>query len=107
MIRIPRKTTPSGELIFHVFSALAQFEGRLIQERTKSGLAEARARGRKGGRPVLSPDHPRIVLAAKLFLDKSISVDAICATLKISKTTLCRYVAFARRASQTSQETPE
>ena len=32
-------TTPSGELIFHVFSALAQFERRLIQERTKAGLA--------------------------------------------------------------------
>ncbi len=44
-------TTPSGELIFHVFSALAQFERRLIQERTKAGLAAARARGRKGGRP--------------------------------------------------------
>ena len=34
-------TTPSGELIFHVFSALAQFERRLIQERTKAGLAAA------------------------------------------------------------------
>ena len=44
-------TTPSGELIFLVFSALAQFERRLIQERTKAGLAAARARGRKGGRP--------------------------------------------------------
>jgi DNA invertase Pin-like site-specific DNA recombinase len=38
-------TTPSGELIFHVFSALAQFERRLIQERTNAGLAAARARG--------------------------------------------------------------
>jgi len=100
-------TTPSGELIFHVFSALAQFERRLIQERTKAGLAAARARGRKGGRPALSPDHPRIVIAAKLFLDKSISVDAICATLKVSKTTLYRYVASARRPSRSSQENPE
>tara|TARA_R110000868_G_scaffold397077_1_gene669612 strand:- start:140 stop:421 length:282 start_codon:yes stop_codon:yes gene_type:complete len=32
-------TTPSGELIFHVFSALDQFEQRLIQETTKTGLA--------------------------------------------------------------------
>ena len=44
-------TTSSGELIFHVVSALAQFERRLIQERTKAGIAAARARGRKGGRP--------------------------------------------------------
>jgi DNA invertase Pin-like site-specific DNA recombinase len=37
-------TSPSGEFIFHIFSALAQFERRLIQERTRSGLASARAR---------------------------------------------------------------
>jgi len=39
-------TTASGELVFHIFSALAQFERRLIQERTLAGLAAARARGR-------------------------------------------------------------
>lgn len=46
-------TSASGELIFNIFSALAQFERRLIQERTKAGLAAARARGRRGGRPPL------------------------------------------------------
>ena len=55
-------TTPSGELIFHVFSALAQFERRLIQERTNAGLAAARIRGRKGGRPPIGPNDRRIVL---------------------------------------------
>jgi len=44
-------TTPSGELILHVFSALAQFERRLIQEPTKAGLVVARTRGRAEGRP--------------------------------------------------------
>lgn len=44
-------TSPSGKLIFHVFAALSEFERSLIQERTKAGLAAARARGRKGGRP--------------------------------------------------------
>ena len=44
-------TSASGELICNIFSALAQFERRLIQERTKAGLAAARARGRIGGRP--------------------------------------------------------
>jgi DNA invertase Pin-like site-specific DNA recombinase len=49
-------TTASGELTFTIFSALAQFERRLIQERTKAGLSTARARGRKGGRkPVQGP----------------------------------------------------
>ena len=49
-------TSASGELIFNIFSALAQFERRLIQERTKAGLAAARARGRRGGRPPLDAD---------------------------------------------------
>src|SRR5919109_3377433 len=41
-------TTASGEPVFHLFSALAQFERRLIQERTRAGLAAARARGKHG-----------------------------------------------------------
>src|SRR5580700_10985173 len=88
-------TTPSGELIFLVFSALAQFERRLIQERTKAGLAAARARGRTGGRPPLTPNDAKVALANKLFADKSVDPDDICATLKISKTTLYRYVEIA------------
>ena len=47
-------TSASGELVFNIFSALAQFEKRLIQERTYAGLNAARARGKKGGRkPIL------------------------------------------------------
>ena len=42
--------TASGELMFNIFSSLAQFERRLIQERTQAGLAATRARGRLGGR---------------------------------------------------------
>ena len=49
-------TTASGELMFNIFSSLAQFERRLIQERTRVGLAAARARGRKGGRRPIRPD---------------------------------------------------
>ena len=44
-------TTPQGEFLFHVFGALAQFERSLIQERVQAGLAAARRRGRRGGRP--------------------------------------------------------
>jgi hypothetical protein len=54
-------TTASGELILHVFTALAQFGRRLIQERTKAGLKAARARGRMGGR---SGHCPRVEDAA-------------------------------------------
>lgn len=44
-------TTASGKLMFGIFASLAEFERELIRERTMAGLAAARARGRKGGRP--------------------------------------------------------
>ncbi len=43
--------SPTGQLIFHIFASLAEFERSLIRERTLAGLKAARARGRKGGRP--------------------------------------------------------
>ena len=86
-------TTASGELIFHVFSALAQFERRLIQERTNAGLKAARARGRLGGRPPMSLDDPRIQTAKKLHSDKGMVIADICKTLQISRPTLYRWLA--------------
>jgi DNA invertase Pin-like site-specific DNA recombinase len=53
-------TSASGELVLNIFSALAQFERRLIQERTNAGLAGARSRGRKGGRPGMHRSHPKV-----------------------------------------------
>jgi DNA invertase Pin-like site-specific DNA recombinase len=44
-------TTAAGKLVFGIFAALAEFERAMITERTKAGLAAARARGRKGGAP--------------------------------------------------------
>ncbi len=82
----------SGELIFNIFSALAQFERRLIQERTKAGLAAARSRGRNGGRPKISVSDAKVVLAKKLHADKSLEIDDICKTLRISRSTFYRYV---------------
>lgn len=88
-------TSPSGELIFNIFSALAQFERRLIQERTKAGLEAARARGRKGGRKPLDADDPRIQMAKTMHQDKGMKVGDICKTLKISRTTFYRYLSRA------------
>ena len=82
----------SGELIFNIFSALAQFERRLIQERTKAGLAAARARGRNGGRPKVDANEPKVVLAKKLHADKSLEVADICKKLNVSRSTFYRYV---------------
>ena len=49
-------TSAAGELVFHVFGAIAHFERRLISERTKDGLINARKQGRTLGRPTLQPE---------------------------------------------------
>ena len=91
-------TTASGELVFHIFSARAQFERRLIQERTQAGLAAARARGRRGGRRALQPGDPQVQLAYTMYVNHDWTIDELCATLRISRATCYRYVALARRA---------
>jgi DNA invertase Pin-like site-specific DNA recombinase len=57
-------SSAAGELVFHVFGAIAHFERRLIAERTKDGIAAARARGKLPGRQPL--DAHRIGAALKL-----------------------------------------
>ncbi len=83
-------TTSGGKLIFHVFAALAEFERDLIKERTKAGLVSARARGRIGGRPK-AMDQTKVRLAQAMMKDPHASVEAICQTLQVSKSTLYRY----------------
>lgn len=87
-------TTSGGKLIFHIFGALAEFERDIIRERTNAGLAAARARGRKGGRPKAKTlDTPRkVAIAQHLYNDKTNTITDICKTLTISKATLYRYV---------------
>jgi DNA invertase Pin-like site-specific DNA recombinase len=84
-------STPGGKLIFHVFGALAEFERDIIRERTLAGLAAARARGRKGGRP-RKLTKKQVEMAKNLMKDISIPVNEICETLGVSKATLYRYV---------------
>lgn len=90
-------TTASGELVFNIFSSLAQFERRLIQERTRAGLSAARARGRKGGRKPIASSDPRVQMAKRMHKDHGMSIDKICKTLKISRATFYRYVALLER----------
>jgi DNA invertase Pin-like site-specific DNA recombinase len=87
-------TTSGGKLIFHIFGALAEFERDLIRERTKAGLQAARARGRIGGRPKAEKLNTpkKVALAQALHDDKTNSIDDICKTLNISRSTLYRYV---------------
>ena len=54
--RATRTGSAAGELVFHVFGAIAHFERRLIAERTRDGIRAARARGKVPGRPALDPE---------------------------------------------------
>ena len=87
-------TTASGELVFNIFAALAQFERELIRERTRAGLKAARTRGRKGGRKTILASNPKVLMAKKMHEDKSLSIDEICSTLNISRATFYRYISL-------------
>jgi len=81
-------TTPGGELVFHIFAALAQMERRLISERTLAGLDAARARGRVGGRPtVMTPDK---LEAAQRLVEARVPITQIAATLGVGRATVSR-----------------
>ena len=80
-------TTAGGKLVFHIFAALAEFERTLIQERTKAGLAAARARGRKGGRkPKMTKEDAR--KAKAMLLDPCMTKTNIAQHFKVSRVTL-------------------
>jgi DNA invertase Pin-like site-specific DNA recombinase len=89
--------TATGQLIFHIFGALAEFERNLIRERTIAGLESARARGRLGGRPELKVSSTKVTMAKKLYADKTNAVSDICKTLGISRATLYRYIQTSKR----------
>ena len=84
-------TTPGGRLVFHVFSALAQFERDLIVERTTAGLAAARARGRVGGRPKKLSEQ-QVDTARSLYESGSLSVAEIGRILGVSRSTIYRSI---------------
>jgi DNA invertase Pin-like site-specific DNA recombinase len=85
-------STATGNLVFHIFGALAEFERNLIKERTVAGLEAARVRGRTGGRPRRNPDSGRIAFARQLYRDSRMSIPEILKTLNISKATLYRWL---------------
>ena len=83
--------SPGGKLIFGIFSALAEFERELIIERTKAGMAAARARGRHGGRPYkMTSAKLRLAMAAMGQLETK--VGELCVELGITRQTLYRHV---------------
>jgi len=82
-------TTPAGKLIFHVFAALAEMETEVMRERTRDGLAAARRRGAKLGRPrALSPD--KVEVARTLMDNPKLSAAQVARQLGVHRSTLYR-----------------
>lgn len=84
-------STATGRMLFHILGAIAEFEHELVVERTHAGLAAARARGRKGGRPVkLTP--AKQAVAREMYDSKKHTVQYIADVLGVSRTTLYRHL---------------
>jgi len=82
-------STPSGRLMFQIVGAMAEFERSLIQERVKAGLRNARAKGKKFGRPRVQVDAARVAA----LRHEGLSWSQVCRTLNVSKGSAQRSVA--------------
>lgn len=82
-------TTPQGRFMYTITAGLCEFERELTIQRTKDGLAAARARGRQGGRP--KKDANAIKEAMALYDSKQFSVAEIAKKTGVSRTTLYEY----------------
>jgi DNA invertase Pin-like site-specific DNA recombinase len=86
-------TTPSGRLMFQIIGAMAEFERSLIQERVKAGLRNAKAKGRRLGRPPAVVDREQI----RALRDSGASWSAIAEKLGVGVGTAHR---IAQRRSK-------
>ena len=89
-------TTATGQFFFQITGAFAELERHLMRERTLAGLASARRRGRRGGRPkAIDPD--TFAMALQLYQAQTSSVQSICTRLGVARRTFYRYLAARPR----------
>jgi len=87
--------TPAGKLAFHVFAALAEFERDVSRERTRAGLAAARVRGTKLGRPrALRPE--QVEMARTMMANPKLSARQVADQLGVHRATLYRSLGLGR-----------
>lgn len=86
----------AGDLVFRIFTSLAEFERNLVRERTRTGLAAAKRRGRVGGRKPLSPI--KLAKARALITSSDLTMAEIAADVGVSIAALYRYFPGGRNA---------
>lgn len=92
-------SSAAGELVFHVFGAIAHFERRLIVERTRDGIDAARARGKVPGRPTLDAD--KLASALKL-IEAGVRPAQAAKQLGLGRSTLYRELAALKTEAPTT-----
>ena len=88
-------TTPAGRFLYVEIGALGQIEVDLLRDRTKAGLAAARARGRTGGRPK-ALDPTKLTVAKALMADGALTMTEIAEQVGVSASTLYRHLPGGR-----------
>ncbi|QZY66552.1 recombinase family protein (plasmid) [Providencia rettgeri] len=96
-------TTPSGELLFHLFGALAQYERSLTKERVIAGLEAANRRGKRGGRPLaITGEKLDAIVAA---LQGGMTKAAICRNFGVKRSTLIDTLNRLNKKNTTTNDT--
>ena len=91
-------TTPTGKLVFSIFSSLAEFERETIKQRQAEGIAIAKANGKYKGRKIIEIDHTEFVNLYNRWQDKEITKEYMRKRLKVSLATLDRRIAEYRKS---------
>lgn len=105
-------STATGRLIFRVYASIIEYEREQTIERTLAGLTAARARGRKGGRPLKLDEKAQQVLR-RLYNERDTSglhkhdIAELCKMFKISEPTLFRYINGKSALSDAPPATPQ
>ncbi|TKC02207.1 MAG: recombinase family protein [Mesorhizobium sp.] len=94
-------SSPGGRLLFHLLAAMAEFERSLISERTRAGMAAARARGSKIGRRPSTTAAQRAAARISIEQDKA-DVDQVAAQYGVHPRTLLRVLRSDRQENATS-----
>lgn len=96
------KSSSTGQLMFHLFAAFAEFERNLILERSAAGREAARARGRYGGRPEKFTDQDLQLM--KTLVDSGTPIKTIAERWQVSRTTIYRYLEKMEKTESEGEE---